>query len=1493
MFFKKIIHYFSKLSLWRYVIWITVLAFVLSEILMAIHRFLLGNSEIRDNPFVIETAIPMTEAFILAIITGLILQYTIRLYESRNEAIQEVDEAQTRYKALLDTTLEGFWIVNVDGILIDVNEAYAKMSAYTKEELIGQHISFVEALQSKEEISKNIQQLIQEGRTIFRSQHKRKDGSFFDVEISISYTTLENGMFFSLIHDISERNQYYTQIKNKTLLLETIIDSLPMRIFWKDLEGKFMGINKVLLQDTGFAKKEDVIGRTDHEMAWKEYADDYRADDFEVIESAQAKLNMIENVTKDDGSHLTVETSKVPLKNYQGEIIGILGIFTDITQQYQASKMLQEAKEEYETIFNSSMDGIAITDLESNFLEFNKAYELMIGYSREELLKQSCIGLSVPQDVAKSQAAVEHVLKHGSYSNFEKSCRKKDGNIILVSMSLALMPDKQRIILNVKDITQQKHIEQELKELNTKLEERVRERTKEFLIQKETLERLFENSSQGVLILENGFFVECNAKVIEILGCSSKEYILNKSPFELSPEIQPDGRSSKEKVLEMNAKAINEGYNRFEWEFTRCNGEHFPLEVTLVPIHLPGRENTIHVAWRDLTEVKRKEQALEESENLLRNIMESAVDGIVSINETGKIETFNKAAEDLFAYSRDELIGQNIKTLLPEPYASKQDQEIAEYLKEGMLKAIGQTAEIWAVKKDGTEFPASIRIGEVKLTNKRIFTALIQDITERKKYEQAIVQAKESAESAAKMKSEFLANMSHEIRTPMNAIMGMTHLVLETDLNERQRNYITKVYRSSEILLGIINDILDFSKIESNKLELENLPFMIDDVFNDLTSIISVKAKEKNIELSYEIEDDTPIRLVGDSLRLQQVLLNLLSNAVKFSNEYGNILVTLKKENETAEKVKLQFCVKDEGIGMTQEEASRLFKAFSQADTSTTRQYGGTGLGLVICKSIVELMNGSIWIESTKGKGSSFYFTVELEKHHAVDIVDERMDSLLGNLHVLLVEDSIYARRIIAHMLERFGFDIVEASDGKEALDKVRNADQRPFDLILSDIIMPNMGGIEMLEQLCEELEPSLYPHVILMSAKNTEGIKEKIKNLPVNRILSKPFTISDLHDTICDMRLRDAANLKKDTKSELALETIDLNGLSILLVEDNLFNQEVAVDLLSSYDISVQIANNGLEALDILKEEQFDVVLMDCQMPVMDGYEATKHIREDEKFKDLPVIAFTANALRTERDLIFASGMNDLVTKPIHPHELIQTIAKWTKRRWHPLEKGIHEKKDPHTKISLPEYKGLDLKQGLLSADQNEKTYVKMLYRFLDGQKDFKTQYEHSTKEGEIQDQIRLAHTLKGISGTIGAIQLQEASKELEYALKENASKQLIERFFGDVCKLLDDLLTNLQKWKEMQEEHKTDVQDSSPSSIDFQKVLHQLSLLKELVQEYDTQALDKLLELQEMHLTDKKEEIEKLQKLLSSLEFDTALPLIEELYNSIEKTNFSEIKD
>ncbi len=756
-----------------------------------------------------------------------------------------------------------------------------------------------------------------------------------------------------------------------------------------------------------------------------------------------------------------------------------------------------------------------------------------------------------------------------------------------------------------------------------------------------------------------------------------------------------------------------------------------------------------------------------------RLILSSVDEGICGLDTEGHMTFVNTAGARMLGYAPEELVGVPLhdRVHYAHPDGSPFPREECSMYKtsrDGLSRVVSDEV-LW--RKDGSSFPAEYSTTAILKGETAIGTVVaFRDISERLQAQAELLAAKEVAEAATKAKSDFLANMSHEIRTPMNAILGMTHLALKTDLSPKQADYLNKVKSAAQSLLGIINDILDFSKIEAGKLDIEKTEFEFENALDNLSIVVGHKAQDKKLEFLISAQHNIPPNLVGDPLRLGQILINLVNNAIKFT-DHGEVMLIVAIEEQLEDRVKLKFTVRDSGIGMTPEQCSRLFQAFSQADSSTTRKYGGTGLGLSISKRLVEMMEGTIWAESEAGVGSKFHFTAwfgigagRKQKHFVPD---------LAGIRTLIVDDNEQARAILTEMLGGFALRSESVASGEDAIREIAAADsQDPYRLVLMDWYMHPMDGLEASRIIKRNDRLKNIPKIVMVTAFGREDIREQAEKIGVDGYLLKPVNASLLYDTLVDLfgvpvSDDEPSRARKDKPGEH-----NATGIRILLVEDNEMNQQVATELLQSSGAIVTVANHGGEAVKFLTENgqpaPFDVVLMDIQMPVMDGITATRLLRTHPHLANLPIIAMTAHALVEERQRCIDAGMNDHIAKPIDPDAMFSTILRWASPKAQPAPAPQAAAAKPADEVALPPIAGVNVADGINRVAGNRRLYRDLLSQFAAKQAAAATEVATALDDNDRPTAERIAHTVKGVAGNLGITEVQAAAQKLEKAIKE-----------------------------------------------------------------------------------------------------------------------------
>jgi two-component system sensor histidine kinase/response regulator len=1042
--------------------------------------------------------------------------------------------------------------------------------------------------------------------------------------------------------DVSDRILAENRLRESQQFLQTVLDSFPLSVFWKDRQSVYLGGNRNFIQNAGLATVDDLVGKTDYDLPWKpEESQGFRADDQEVMASGIAKLNIVEAITRTDGTPGWIETNKIPLCDLEDQVIGVLGTFQDISSRKQAELDLQASELRFRQVFESNVVGMLFTDFSGNITDANERFLNILGYTRADFESGlvNWLELTPPEYLPQDTQAMEQLMTEGKVSPFEKEYYRKDGSRVHVLVGVALFsPEEEQTVCIVLDISDRKVAEQKLKKTLHELSA--------FKLAIDEAAIVATTDTRGVITSVNDRFCQ--------LSGYTREELLGQTH-----RLVKSGYHSREFFQEL-WQTISSGKL---WRGEVCNraknGNLYWVDSVVFPFLNSIGQVTQYMAIRfDVTERKIAEENLK----LTRYVMDNAGIAVWWIDlDTAQFLYTNSFACTSLGYSEEEFLALRVMDI--DPNISKMKWlELAQQLRRGETL----TFQSHHRRKDGSVFPVDVSANYIVQGNRGLIIAFTRDMTERQAMEDELRHAKTMAEAATKAKSTFLANMSHEIRTPMNAIIGMSELALQTELQPKQKGYIEKVQHSAQLLLGIINDILDFSKVEAGKIELESTSFDLNEIVDDLYNILSMSARAKGIDLLIHLATDVPTRLVGDPLRLRQILLNLGNNAVKFTSS-GSVTIQCELLGQHDHVATLQFSVEDTGIGISPEQQNKLFQSFGQADASTTRAYGGTGLGLAICKRLTTLMGGEIWLESDPGRGSTFYVKLPLQ---------------------------------------------------------TQNRYHQP-----------------------------------------TSPAPEQ----------SQPQT--------------------QDPNQAIAA----LQGAHILLVEDNAINQELATELLTSHGLTVVVANNGQEALKCLADQAFDGVLMDCQMPIMNGYDATQKIRQQSRFKALPIIAMTAGALAEERAQGLAAGMNAYLTKPIDVKQLWLTLAEWITP---PLVTGAPSPDTvapnaPEKAVTddLPPLPGIDTAIGLHTLDHNHKLYRKLLLRFRETQANFQSDFLAAQHNADATAATRCAHTLKGLAATLGMTGVQQAAQALEQACKTQQPQSEIETHWRQVIAQLQPVLQALDE--------------------------------------------------------------------------------------------------
>lgn len=1056
-------------------------------------------------------------------------------------------------------------------------------------------------------------------------------------------------------------------------------------------------------------------------------------------------------------------------------VVLLLMLLWNYSVQRQKTR-LRLSEERFQLAMAAASDGIWDWNIVTGKTYYSPAYMSMLGYSPGELPEHNDTWqmLLHPDDKSSALAVVEAAIQNNA-SRYEHEFRlqAKDGSYRdILSKGSVVSRDKQgnalRAVGTQADITERKQAQESLRKLSLAVEQ----------------------SPSMVMITDRYGVIEyVNPKFTEVTGFTAEE-ALGQTPALLKSDLtSPATYQEMWQTITTGQEWYGDLQNR------KKNGEIYWERETISP--LVGDDGTIehYVALKDdIT----KRKAVEEDLQVFQRFAETSGQGFGITTLDGEITYVNHTlCQMMKERSVEAVCGHDFSRYYSAETSTYFQQEIMPLLRENNQ----WTGELPLLTATGETIPTLENLFVIRdeQGKARFFGNVITDITLQKKTEQILQEAKNQAEQANQSKSEFLANMSHEIRSPLNAVTGMTYLLQKTPLTTRQQDYLNIILSSSSTLLGVINDILDFSKIEAGRLEIEQTRFFLEDVFKNLSSLESLRASQKELEIVFSIDKNIPQAVVGDPLRLGQILINLTSNAIKFT-EQGQIVVSVVPVSLSGGRIKLCFSVQDTGIGIEQNKAAQLFEPFTQADGSTTRQYGGTGLGLAICKQLVELMGGSIGVESEIGHGSRFYFDIEFARADDEGEMPLLPSPDLSGIRVLVADDNAVARETLQAMLESFSFNVSAVSSGAEALAELERAcgagSDGHYDLVLMDWKMPGMDGLEASRLIQQSDWLPQLPTVIMVTAYSRDEVMKEAHKMGISGFLVKPVNASTLFNAIVEaLALSDDGGAQPVPAS---MPAIDLSGARVLVVEDNRINQRIAREILQGVGVEVEIAANGAIAVQAVRESSFDLVLMDLQMPEMDGYQATRIIRKDKQFEALPIIAMTAHAMTGDREKCLDAGMNDHLAKPIDPNHLFAVLQRWIDIVDPAGRNMPHDcTEESCTGLPLGDLLGIDLSKGLARIGGNQTLFLSLLQEFVDDHQADSMILDDALSAGDIESARRLIHTLRSVAGSIGAEALEESAVTLEQALAsdklypEAHAAFLIE--FNQVMNSLVDALDNV----------------------------------------------------------------------------------------------------
>ena len=1263
-----------------------------------------------------------------------------------------------------------------------------------------------------------------------------------------------------------ERHRIATAERDRQALIDAVIAEAPDAIELVDRETlRFVEVNATSCRMLGYSR-EEMLGMRVSDVQAAMTPDQLAAIVQGIADSGSAQFE--NSHRRKDGTVMDVRVNVRAIR--QNERDYLVGIWRDISAEKAAAAQIRKLS----LAIEQSPISIVITDLDCRIEYVNDAFTRNTGYARDAVLGKNPRPLKSGKTPAATYESMWQTLTRGETWKGEFINRTSQGQEqIEAAIIVPLRQPDGRVSHYVaikEDITEKKAMADELERHREHLEQLIESRTAELNTAIREQDALFDAASTGIVLMQDRIIVRCNRRMDEMFGYSVGEQVGQPTRI-----WYPDDSAHAAAGSAIYPLVAHGEIDVREMALLRKDGRPLWCRASSRAIDPADLTRGLVVIFEDITAERAAAQALRLANDEQHAIFDTASSGIALITDRIFMRC-NRRMHEMFGWPIGEMVGKPTAIWYEDEAANiAAGDDVYERIWRGEVHCREQQL----VRRDGSRFWARTTGTAVDPADRAKGTVwVIDDITAERAAIEQMRDAKALAEAAVRMKSDFLANMSHEIRTPMNAIIGMSHLAMKTELTPRQRDYLKKIQGSSQHLLGIINDILDLSKIDAGKMVVESIEFELDRVLENVAGLIAEKAAAKNLELIIEIDDNVPHSLVGDPLRVGQVLINYANNAVKFTAQ-GDIAIRVAVAQESASEVVLIFAVSDTGIGLDEEQRSRLFQSFEQADSSTTRKYGGTGLGLAICRQLAGLMGGEVGVDSTPGKGSTFWFTARLGRGQEKSRQLLPDPDLCGR-RVLVIDDNDHAREVIGDMLRSMSFVVSSVSSGRAGITEIARAASagEPYEVVFLDWQMPGLDGISTAREIRRSV-PTATPHTVMITAYGRDEVMKAAGDEGIEDVLIKPVTSSLLFDTV--MRVLSGAQAGQPRSADNFAPGTDLSaiaGARILLVEDNDLNQEVATELLQQAGFLVDLAENGAVALDMVSRQDegngYAIVLMDIQMPVMDGVTATREIRKLSQCSTLPIVAMTANVMAGDRERCIEAGMNDHVAKPIDPDQLWATLQRWIEPQRDariPMARSVAPAGSTPAVATIEPIAGLDVNVGLRHSLGREALYMSLLRKFAAGQKNSVALIRDALAAPDLYQAQLLAHTTKSVAGSIGAAEVQELAGALERAIIERQPRGHLEDCLRVLAGPLDALVAVLQSKLPAQAPR-------LPIAVDPGRVAAVCAQLDSLLAYDDSSVVDILDENGDLLASAFPEHFHRIDDAVRNYDFETALAVLNE---------------